>query len=98
MSWVFRILEATMADDPEKYVDSAGEIIAYAVRWIRSAEAEIERLAAATGKRQEKTIGMYADQGAEEHYLLRVELTCEPRQFAKVEITGPFADAIKKHL
>jgi hypothetical protein len=75
--------------------DNEREIIDYIVQWIRGTESEIERLAAETGKSQVKTVGMNADGGAD---LLRVNLTCEPRQFAKREITGPFAAAIKKRL
>jgi hypothetical protein len=88
-----------MSDDdvPKKYVDSADEMLAYTVRWIRSSEAEIEQLAAATGKRQEKTIGIHADGGGGQD-LLTVHITCEPRQLAKREVTGLFAELIRKHL
>jgi hypothetical protein len=71
-------------------------MIARLVGWIRETEAALERLAAESGKRQEKIIGV--DDPNDGNNLLRVHLTCDPRQFAEMEITGLFAIAIKKHL
>jgi len=69
------------------------QMIDYIVLSIKTAEANIEQLAGETGKRQEKTMGMRDDSGRE---MLKVQLTCEPRQFAKKEITGIWAPIFKK--
>jgi hypothetical protein len=89
-------MEAIVPDDiSKKHVGSAEQIFEYTLRWIRTAESDIEQLAATTGKRQEKTIGMQDDAGTN---LLIVNLTCEPRQFATTKLTGVFAEEIKKVL
>jgi hypothetical protein len=82
-----------MAEDdvPKKVFDSDVAMIAHIVQRIRENEGEVERLAAESGKLQDKTIGVHMDSGSD---LLRVRITCEPRQFAKLEITGMFAPVI----
>jgi hypothetical protein len=82
-----------MPDDdvPVKRVDSAEAFIAYTLSWIEENEADLERLAAETGKTQERTIGIRDDTHG--RTLLQVRLTCEPREFAKRTVEGELAAA-----
>jgi hypothetical protein len=83
-------------DVPQVRVDNDQAMVAHVMWWIRENETAVERLAAETGKRQKKTIGMHLDNVDKE--LLRVKITCEPREFAKLEMTCVFAALLKKRL
>ena len=83
-----------MPDDDAKkaFADTTRQIAEHMVRWIRTEEVAIERLAAETGKLQHRTIGMQDDSG---RILLRIHFTCEPRQFATKTYEGPWAPFLK---
>jgi hypothetical protein len=67
-------------------VDDPGELAVRMAGWILNAQTEIERLAAETGKRQERSFGLEAEETGQ--VLLRVHMTCEPGQFAERTLEG----------
>jgi hypothetical protein len=76
--------------DHEHYVEDAQELADTIGRWIEDAQSGIERLAAETGKRQERMIGM--EDAETDRVLLRVHLACEPGQFASRTMEGELAE------
>lgn len=82
--------DGAMNDDvPDIGIETPEDMVKYTERWIRQNEAELERLAAETGKSQKRTIGIAVD--PKQATLLQVEITCEPRRFAQRLATGAWA-------
>jgi hypothetical protein len=73
-------------------IDNLGDMIAHTWKWIRDNEGEVERLAAETGQRQQRTIGIAMDSA---DLLLEVQITCEPRQFATCTTRGDWSKLFK---
>jgi hypothetical protein len=80
-------------DIPEIVVDNVGQAFAHLWKWIRVKESEVERLAGESGQRQERTIGVVMQPG--KGHVLRIHITCEPRQFAKSTTTGKWSKLLK---
>jgi hypothetical protein len=80
----------SMSDDgPPVVIDNPEDAVKFIAQWIRENETELEQLAAETGKRQERTVGMA--NRANQAMLLQIRITCEPRQFAKHSFEGDWA-------
>ena len=74
-------------------IDKPEDVVKFIWQWLRENETELERLAAETGKAQERTIGIEVD--PQKTVLLEVDITCEPRQFAKRVVRGKWAKLFK---
>jgi hypothetical protein len=82
-----------MSDDvPTLFAETPQQVIQHTAAWILDMQTQLERLAAATGKAQSTDLGMRGEDG---RVLLRIQLTCEPRQFAKRTIEGEWAALFK---
>jgi hypothetical protein len=67
-------------DDPQILIENVDELAAHVWKWIRENEAEVERLAAESGRPQKRTIGVTVTRGtpaaADPHHL-RAPAVCE---------------------
>jgi hypothetical protein len=78
------------------YVENDQDFADTIARVIINAQVEIERLASATGKHQERRLGMEDEQTGRTY--LRIHFVCEPGQFATRTIEGELADVAERAL